>query len=130
MARIRKCVLCGKEYEYCPRCDTTKPTFYFKYCGSNCNKVAEILNKFQFGHYNQEYAAMELMKCDLKMTEYSDKTRDYIRNILAVTREPEPEPVVDEPVVKAEVEQPIEQPIEEVKPAPASRYRRSTTKRK
>ena len=127
MARIRKCVLCGKEYEYCPRCDTTKPTFYLKYCGENCNKIAEILNLFQFGHVNQEYAAMELMKCDLKMDSYSEKTRKYIENILSVMKEPE---VVVEPESVVEEAQSIEQPIEEVKPTPVNRYRRPTTKTK
>lgn len=111
MARLRTCVLCGKKYEYCPRCDETKPTFYLKYCSENCRDISTIMNKYTFKHLNQEAAAMELSKLDLELDKYKEQDRKYIEGILAVAKKPEPiiEKVEDDVVqVEPEIETEVE----------------------
>ena len=113
MAHLRNCILCGTEYDYCPRCDETRPTFYLKYCGENCRDISLILNRYAFKHLTKEEAAEELSKCDLsKLESFNEKEREYIKEILKA-----PKPVViEEPVVEEEVpvEESIEAPIESV----------------
>lgn len=96
MAHIRKCTLCGSEYEYCPRCDKTKATFYLKYCSENCRDVALVINKASFDAISKEEAVEEFKKLDLsKLKAYSERTRKFVEDIVM-------------PV------QPVEKPEEEV----------------
>ena len=108
MARLRTCVLCGKEYEYCPRCDETEPTYKLKYCSENCDKVALVMNRYAFKHLTQEEAAMELLKLNVELDKYNDHNREYIKNILDIVKEPEPQP---EPTVEVKVEPVKKRPI-------------------
>ena len=97
MAHIRKCTLCGTEYEYCPRCDKTKETFYLKYCSENCRDVALVINKASFNAITKEEAAEEFAKHDLsKLDLFSERTRKFVEDII-------------KPV------EPVEKPEEEVK---------------
>lgn len=90
MTRLRTCVLCGKKYEYCPRCDETRPTFYLKYCGENCRDISLVMNKYSFKHLSQDEAAAELSKLNLELEKYKEQDKKYIENILAVVKKPEP----------------------------------------
>ena len=83
MAHLRNCILCGTEYDYCPRCDDTKPTFYLKYCGENCRDIDLILNRHAFKHLTDIEAADELKKCDLaKLDKFNKTAKEYIEKIL------------------------------------------------
>ncbi len=83
MAHIRKCTLCGAEYEYCPRCDKTKETFYLKYCSENCRDVALVINKASFDVITKEEAAEEFAKYDLtKLSSFSERTRKFVEDII------------------------------------------------
>lgn len=130
MAHIRKCVLCGSEYDYCPRCDETKPTFYLKYCSDNCNNISLILNKFAFKHLTDKEAASELAKCDLSsLDKYSAKMQAYVTGILTVGKEPEEVVEVEQKIDASTDESPVEVETEvEVKPVP--KYRKASPRRK
>ena len=126
MAHIRKCAVCGSEYDYCPKCDETKPTFYLKYCSDNCNNISLILNKFAFNHLTKEEAAMELLKADLaNLDKYSAKKQAMIADILSTVKTPN-EVVSIEDTIESVPNNEVE--IEE--PKPALRYRKSTGRRK
>ena len=129
MAHIRKCTLCKSEYDYCPRCDTTKPTFYLKYCSENCKDISEVLNKYYFKHLTKEQAAMELMKLNVDVSKYGATTVALVADIMSAVKEPEP--VVEEaPIVE---EAPVEEEVikEEPKKEKAQvRYRKPAVKRK
>lgn len=106
MAHLRNCVLCGKVYDYCPRCDATEPTYKLKYCSENCEKVALVMNKYAFKHMTQEEAAMELLKLNVELEKYNEHNQEYLKNILDVMKKPEPMP---EPVI--EEEKPVEKKV-------------------
>lgn len=92
MAHIRKCTLCGTEYDYCPRCDKTKDTFYLKYCSENCRDIALVINKASFDVITKEEAAEELSKFDLaKLGDYKERTKEFVEGIINAKK------VVDEP---------------------------------
>jgi len=91
MGRLRNCILCGTQYEYCPRCDDTKPTYFLKYCSENCKTISLILNQYSFKHLTKEQAIEELNKCDLsKLKNFEEKEKTYIESILKVDDVVEP----------------------------------------
>lgn len=83
MAHLRNCTLCGTTYDYCPRCDETKPTFYLKYCSDNCKNISVIINKFGFKHLTKDEAAKELAALDLsKLEQFRDRVKETIKDIM------------------------------------------------
>ena len=115
MAHKRNCKICGTEYEYCPKCDDNKPTFYINYCSENCRDIALITNKHAFKHLTDEEAINELFKCDLsKLESFNPKTKEYVKNILYSSKNKSVEEV---PVVTSEPKE-IEIESQEVKVEP------------
>ena len=97
MAHIKNCILCGKQYEYCPRCNETEPTYKLKWCSANCNNIFLTLNKVSFKHLTKEQAADELEKLDLSdMDKYSEQIKAYIQDILSSKKVVETETEVKE----------------------------------
>ena len=79
----RKCVLCKKEYEYCPNCtkDSRKPLWYKLYCSDNCHNIFEALNNYNFKLSTKEDTQAILSKCDLTL-ELNDHYRGEINEIM------------------------------------------------
>ena len=69
MARVkaRKCIVCGKEYEYCNRCSShaSMPTWMALYHDDNCRNIMNIATEYMAGNLAKEDAKSELSKCDL-----------------------------------------------------------------
>ena len=68
MAHERKCMVCGKEYRYCPRCDEFKgmPTWMFEFDKEECRKLYyDIVNPYAFKHITKEEAQNRLKDIDL-----------------------------------------------------------------
>lgn len=63
----KKCLLCEKEYNYCPQCghkayDLWKITF----CSANCKEIFQTCVDYNLGAITLEDAKKKLDKCDLK----------------------------------------------------------------
>ena len=58
MAHERKCIICGKEYQYCHKCKqyASLPRWYSEFCSENCKNVYDATNKFSFGHIDAKEA--------------------------------------------------------------------------
>lgn len=69
MARIkaRNCIVCGKEYEYCNRCNShaNMPTWMAIYHDDNCRNIMNIATEYMAGNMLKADAKSELDKCDL-----------------------------------------------------------------
>ena len=142
MAHLRNCTLCGTTYDYCPRCDETKPTFYLKYCSDNCKNISVIINKFGFKHLTKDEAAKELAALDLSQLEqFRDRVKETIKDIMKVEAPVEEVVEVADTIdlyesvpVKSEVEEEVKEPeVEEEQSAkpeevkvekPAPKYNR------
>ena len=97
MAHIRKCTLCGTEYDYCPRCDKTIDTLYLKYCSENCRDIALVINKASFDVITKEEAAEELSKLDLsKLDNYKERTKEFVKGIIDTPKNDDEFKSVDE----------------------------------
>lgn len=60
----RKCVICGKEYRYCPRCSEYKnmERWHINYCSEKCRDIFNVLNPYAFKHIDLETAKEKLEK--------------------------------------------------------------------
>ena len=60
----RKCVVCGAEYKYCPKCSAYKnmERWHINYCSNKCKDTFNILNPYAFKHIDLETAKEELKK--------------------------------------------------------------------
>ena len=69
MAKIkaRKCIVCGKEYEYCNRCSShaSMPTWMALYHDDNCRNIMNIATEYMAGNITKADAKSQLDKCDL-----------------------------------------------------------------
>ena len=116
----RKCIICGKEYSYCPVCgkDVKKPSWYTIFCSDNCNSIYEAVTTFRDGGCTVEAARDLLNGLDLKAVdndEFNATTRKQIKDILSFNEKKDEvvEPVAEE-VVEEKVEA-VEPVVEEVK---------------
>lgn len=109
---MRNCVLCGREYNYCPNCakDRSKPTWHKLFDNENCKDIFNILNDYTFELSTKEEAKELLSKCDIAI-ELNDHYRNEINAIMAepkktkqVKKVEEVEEVKEEPKVEIEPE--------------------------
>jgi hypothetical protein len=60
--KMRTCVVCGKSYSFCPRCDKdrNKPLFHFTFCSSKCRDIYDIASKFEDKKIDKKEAKEQL----------------------------------------------------------------------
>ena len=65
--KARKCIVCGKEYEYCNRCSShaNMPTWMALYHDDNCRSIMNIATEYMAGNLTKAEAKSELDGCDL-----------------------------------------------------------------
>ena len=65
--KLRKCIVCGKEYEYCNRCSShaAKPTWMALYHDDNCRSIMNIATEYMAGNLTKADAKSQLDNCDL-----------------------------------------------------------------
>jgi len=103
---MRKCVLCGKEYEYCPNCpkDSRKPLWHKLYHSENCRNIFESLNNYNFKLATKEETQEILSKCDLSI-ELNDHYRGEIDAIMPKKRGTRAKiEIIDEAIVEVQPE--------------------------
>lgn len=63
----RKCIVCGKEYDYCNNCRQYKhlPAWMALYHDENCRNIMNIATEYMAGNMTKETAKLELDACDL-----------------------------------------------------------------
>ena len=118
----RKCILCGKEYNYCKSCkkDFKLEPWHTLYDTENCKDISKALTDYNFKRITKYEACEILSKCDLTV-ELNEHYRGEIDEIMAKPRrgarakmniivdEFMPlEPEVIEEVIKEAAEEPVE----------------------
>ena len=65
--KTRKCIVCGKEYEYCENCKNhvSFPEWMAIYHDENCRKIMNIAIEYMAGNLPKADAKAELDNCDL-----------------------------------------------------------------
>lgn len=106
MAKLnRKCIVCGKEYSYCPSCgaDSLKPTWMTIYHDENCHDIFNIIRDYKTGILSKEVAHTYMSQCCLvDKVDFKDSVREAVDEIMAVekTEETTEEVVEEKPTPK------------------------------
>ena len=78
-----KCLTCGKEYYFCPKCNSHKPSpaplWRVNYCDENCKSLFDIVSSYNCGSLTDEQANAMLAKCDLSNL---DKMKENIKTVV------------------------------------------------
>lgn len=109
--KIRRCCVCGKEYEYCNKCreDMNKPLWYFTFCSENCHNIYGVTSQFENGQIDSVSAKLQLDQLDLsKQNNFGKSYKNSISKILSSV--PKVEEVIElaEPTID-----PMEQFVQE-----------------
>ena len=73
-----RCVVCGEEYQFCPKCQVTRPNYdYERYCGKNHADIFTILSKHGCGLATAEETLIALQDYDL--TNVSEGIKEHIK---------------------------------------------------
>ena len=87
----RTCIICGKNYTYCPVCnsgDANKPTWYFIFDGQNCHDIYEVCTQYRDGEIDAKVAYEKISKLDISnMKDFYEATRIQIEEIIANGKE-------------------------------------------
>ena len=87
----RTCIICGKNYTYCPVCnsgDANKPTWYFIFDGQNCNDIYEVCTQYRDGEIDVKSAYEKISKLDISnIKDFYEATRIQIEEIIANGKE-------------------------------------------
>jgi hypothetical protein len=81
----RRCIICGKEYSYCPKCrkDKDKPVWMFTFDSQNCHDIYQVLIDEQYGHITEAEAKAKLQKLDLSgKANFDEATRTLVEKIM------------------------------------------------
>lgn len=99
------CILCGKKYSFCNRCEEYDhlPRWMAIYCSENCKNIFNTISGYNMKLKTKEEAASALGECDLsKKNQFNQACQQYIDEILDAKEEPVKEPVVVNTIFKAE----------------------------
>ena len=101
MAKIkaRKCIVCGKEYEYCNRCSShaTMPTWMALYHDDNCRSIMNIATEYMAGNLAKADAKSQLNNCDLSNKEnFKESVAKAVDEILTAKKAAKADEIVVE----------------------------------
>lgn len=87
MSDTRKCIVCGKEYDYCPNCIRyiRLPRWMFSYHDENCRKIGAALNDYKAKNKTPIEVKRMLEQADLSKKEtFVPAFKEMIDEVLAV----------------------------------------------
>ena len=71
MKDYRTCVVCRKQYSFCPHCgkDKNKPLWLFTFCSEKCKGIYEVMSSYESGEFSAKESknALEKLHCDEKL---------------------------------------------------------------
>lgn len=107
MAVLRKCICCGKEYEYCPNCGkNSKPAWMVTFCGEDCKELFNIVSAYNMKLINK--AKVQAFVAEHDITDFQ-KFENSIRKVLEAASDStaNPEPVMEMQKASAVIPEPI-----------------------
>ena len=99
------CILCGKRYSFCSRCEEFDhlPRWMAIYCSDNCKKIFDAISAYNMKLKTKKEAAKILKECDLsRKSEFKESCQKYIDEILDIKEKFSQEPVVVNTIFETE----------------------------
>jgi len=83
----RKCLTCGNEYTYCPRCGkfATLPKWYINWDSEECHDVFDAIKNYNFGNIKKEGIKKVLDQYEVK--DYSKYTKEISDELNGIFKE-------------------------------------------
>lgn len=79
----RTCRVCGKKYEYCPKCDRTSK-WKLAYCSLGCKTINLYTDEYLAKITNAEEASAKLKECDLsRLKNFAPEYKSIVNEIRA-----------------------------------------------
>ena len=105
--KTRNCIVCGTEYEYCPKCKAhaNLPAWKSIYHDDNCRNIMNIATDYMAGALTKSAAKSQLDECDLSNKKnFKASVLKAINDICAGKKssKAEPKKVIEEPVEELE----------------------------
>lgn len=99
----RTCIVCGKEYTFCPQCkeDSNKPSWMMIFDSQDCHDIFDAVTGFKDGIYDKETAKGKISNCKLEMNKYSN---DIAKTLKEITKKEAVKKTVDKAPVEGETE--------------------------
>jgi len=81
----RKCLVCGKEYTYCPQCGhgDAAETWRYLYDDEKCKQIFRVVSDYAFKHIDKKTAKGRLEALNLKGMMFTEDIGKQISEILA-----------------------------------------------
>ena len=106
MATERKCLVCGKKYEYCPHCNKSNLNIWKStYCSEACRDIFNLCCDFEGKRISQEDSYNKLIELNINDINAQKSVKGSVEKIMAVAKvepvvvvEEEPSPVEEEVV--------------------------------
>lgn len=111
-ANNKKCILCGKTYTYCSRCEEFDhlPRWMEIYCSDNCRTIFNTLTSYNSKTISTNEALNILNTCDLSdVDKFHEFNQGLVKEILGSKKKVEKEVTVEVEAIT---------PVEEIKEAP------------
>lgn len=110
MAKIkaRKCIVCGKEYEYCNGCKSYAafPAWMAIYHDENCKNIMNIATEYMAGNLTKAEAKAKLDGCDLtNKKNFKESVATAVNEICATKKSTKVEVVAIEEDIKENIEE-------------------------
>ena len=101
MSVLRKCVCCGKEYDYCPACPKKdQPGWMATFCSEPCKELFNIVSA-----YNTKRIGKDAVR--KFVIEHKVDVSKYLAPVQKVLNEANEEPKVEKPLEDTKVVRPI-----------------------
>ncbi len=98
MSVLRKCVCCGKEYEYCPNCGKkSQPLWMVSFCSETCKDLFNLVSAYNINRVGKVAVQTFVTEHNITGTDYSEP----IRKVLAQIEIKEAAPKKEMPKVEA-----------------------------
>lgn len=113
----KKCILCGKTYTYCNRCEEFDhlPRWMEIYCSDNCRTIFNTLTEYSAKNITAKEAAERMKDCDMSdVGNFHEVNQKMIAEIQKKTanaksqKVPEKEIIEPDPVIEKENNEEIE----------------------
>ena len=87
----RKCLICGKDYVYCPQCHKGNPdeTWKYNYDDKKCLNIFDVLSAYAFGHIDQKTAKSRLNALNIKGMKFTEYIQPQIDGIMSTSAKEE-----------------------------------------
>lgn len=102
----KKCILCGKTYTYCSRCEEFDhlPRWMEIYCSDNCRTIFNTLTEYNAKNITAKEAAKRLGKCDMSdVGNYHEINQKMVEEIQEKTTDIKAQKTPGEEIVEPEI---------------------------